>query len=172
MSRPAFRKSAAALIELLLFAVLFVLHYTDLLKITVLHASPMLLLPFLAALAMFLEELPAALAGAAGGIFADSVSGGGFCFHTLFFFLTCFTISLLVHYLLNNNFRTAIMLSLLTAIAYYLLRWLAFHAFTGADNSIDYLMQYALPSALYTAVFFLPFYFLQRLIHRFRSKGG
>ena len=165
------RRSAAAAMELLLAAALFLLHYTDLLHIGIFGAEPMLLLPFLVSYSMFREELHAAIAGALTGFFADGVASGTSFLHTIFFFILCFAIALATHYLLNNNLRAAVMLSLVSAICYYLLRWLCFFAFTGSGNSIDYLMQYALPSVIYTALFIFPLYFLQRAIYRMRSKG-
>lgn len=165
------RKSISAAIELALAMLLFLIHYTDIVNIKIFGAEPMLLLPFLVAYSMFREELNAAAVGALTGFFADSVAVGASLLHTLFFFIICFAVALATHYLLNNNLKAAIMLSAFSAIIYYLLRWLCFFAFTGADNSIDYLMKYALPAVIYTALLIIPFYFLQRLIYKFRSRG-
>lgn len=171
MSRLTKRNYFAAVINAFLIIILFLLHYTQLLDITVYGVSPMLLLPFLVSFSIFTEEMPATFTGALIGIFADSSASGSSCFHTIFFFLTGFAVSLTMHYLLNNNIRSAIMLSLLTSVFYFVLRWLFFHAFSGVDNSTEYLMQYALPSVVYTAVFIFPFYYLQRIIFRFKTKG-
>lgn len=170
MSRLS-RKAVAAAIELLLAAILYLLHYTDLIHISVFGAKPMILLPFLVAYAMHRDELNAAVAGLLTGFFADGAASGTSFLHTFFFFIICFAIALSLHYLFNNNLKTAVMLSVTSAIFYYFLRWICFFAFSGAENSIDYLMQYALPSVIYTSLFIVPFYFLQRAIFRFRIKG-
>lgn len=170
MNRLA-RRSISAATELLTAAVLFLLHYTDILNISVFGARPMILLPFLVALSMYREELHSAVAGGLVGIFSDSVASGASCFNTILFFLLCFLTALATHYLLNNNLKTAIMLAVVWSLIYYFFRWLLFFAFTGSANSIEYLMQYAIPSVIYTAVFILPLYYWQRFIFRFRTKG-
>ncbi|MBE6728458.1 MAG: hypothetical protein E7562_07415 [Ruminococcaceae bacterium] len=171
MSRLTKRNYISAIINAILISIIFLFHYTNLFSITIYNVSPMLLLPFFVGFAIYSEEMPATFVGAIIGFFADSTSSSGSYFHTFYFFILGLAISLMMHYLLNNNIRSAIMLSLVSSILYFVLRWLFFHAFSGSDNSIEYLMQYALPSVIYTSVFIFPFYYLQRFIFRFKVKG-
>lgn len=171
MNRLTKRNYIAALFNTALIIFIFLLHYTRLFDISVFRLSPMLLLPFLVSFAIFTEEMSATFTGAIIGVFCDSNTSGSSCFHTIFFFLAGFTVSLMMHYLLNNNIRSAIVLSVIVSSVYYVLRWAFFHAFTGSENSVEYLMKNAFPSILYTAVFIFPFYYLQRLIYRFKKKG-
>ena len=119
---------------------------------------------------MFNEEWVSAFTGLAVGIFMDSSSSKFSIFHTVIFMFIGLAVSFTVHYLFNNNFRSAIALSLLASLFYFVARWIFFHAIGGvASDSIYYLMQYAFPSAIYTALFIIPFYFLQKKLY---SKIG
>ena len=155
--------------QIVLFFVLFIGYTSGLLIFPIRNATPMLLLPLLISFAMFEDELPAAMVGLALGIFTDSASSFGRIFHTAFFFLMGMAISLLIHYYLNNNIRSAFVLALLGSLLYFLIRWIICHAFGDTMlGSTVYLMQYAIPSTLYTTVFVFPLYYLQRLLHRFK----
>ena len=159
-------------IQFIITIVLFLIHYNGLLTIPSLNANPILLLPFLISFCMFSQEITGAVAGLLIGIFMDSMSSSGSFFHTFLFFIIGLTVSLLSHYLLNNNFRSAIMLSILASIVYFLLRWFFFHALVQNNftYSVDYLNKYALPSIIYTNIFILPIYFLQSYLNRLKTK--
>ncbi len=172
MSRMTKRNYFAALINAMLIALLFLMHYSNLPDISIYNISPMILLPFAVSLSMFYDELGATVSCTVIGIFADSASISSSYFHTFFFFLLGFGVSLMMHYMLNNNIRCAVMLAVVLSAAYFVLKWAFFYAFSGLNNSVEYLMQYALPSVLYTAAFIIPFYYLQRAIFRFKTKGG
>ncbi len=153
------------LFHIFAFAALFWVHYNGLFKLSSLHANPMIILAFLVAFSMFATELQAALVGLGVGIFADAFSSSGSVFHTLLFFILATVISVLVHYVLNNNFRCALMLIILSSACYYLFRWLFCYAFTESVNdSAGYIMLYALPSVIYTSLFIIPFYFLEKKV--------
>ena len=166
MNKPK-KHLGVAFLQFLMFSFLFTLHYSGLLTIHSFHATPSILLPFLIAFCMFSQELPAALTGMLVGIFMDAFSSGGSYLHTILFFIIGCTVSVLVHYLLNNNFRTSIMLSLIASLLYYSLRWFFIYALkSDITDSTGYLMQYALPSVIYTNLFIVPFYFLQSYINK------
>ncbi len=157
------------LLNFLILAVLFILHYTKAFQIGSIRANPITVIPFLVAFSMFNEEWAAAFTGMATGIFMDSSSAAAGGFHTVVLGLIGLAVSFIVHYLFNNNLRSAIALSLLAALFYFVLRWLFFHAIGGnTDDSIYYLMQYALPSVLYTSIFIFPFYYLQKKFYKIK----
>lgn len=158
-----------AILQLLMFILLFLLHFSGVLAINSLHATPLIVLPFMIAFCMFSQELPAALTGMTVGIFMDAFSSVDSYFHTVLFFIIGCTVSVLVHYLLNNNFRTSIVLSLVATLLYFTLRCLFFYSSGGMVNSTGYLMRYALPSVIYTNLFIVPFYFLQSYINKRKS---
>ena len=50
-------------------------------------------------------------------------------------------------------------------LIYFLLMWLFFYGIgKGAEQSAYYLFRIAVPSAVYTAVFIFPFYYLERTL--------
>lgn len=159
-----------AILEFIIFAFLFLLHYSQALHISVIRANPITLIPFLVAFSFFNEEWVCAIVGMVVGIFMDSSSAKFSLFHTTVLMLIALFAALTVHYLFNNNLRSAIALSLLATLFYFLLRWLFFHAVSGSiEDSLFYLLYYALPSVVYTNLFIIPFYYLQKKFHKIKT---
>lgn len=169
MNQNRLRRYTVALIEFIIFAILLLLHYSGALHITVLRANPIIIIPFLVAFSFFNEEWASAFAGMAIGVFMDSTSSQYSLFHTVLLTLIGLFVCLTVHHLFNNNVRSAIALSLISTLLYFIMRWLFFHAVGGsADDSIFYFMHYALPSVIYTNLFIVPFYYLQRKLYKIK----
>lgn len=169
MNKNRSRRFAVALIEFFVFATLLLIHYSATFKITAIRANPITVIPFLVAFSFFNEEWASALTGMAVGFFMDSSASQYSLFHTTLFMLIGLSSCLIVHYLFNNNIRSAIALSLLATLFYFLMRWLFFHAFSSSTyDSVFYLMHYALPSVIYTNLFIVPFYYLQRKLYNIK----
>ena len=161
------RHYGIAFVNLLLFAGLFMLHYSGIFALHILHANPIILIPCLVAFSMFSEEWVAAFTGMTVGIFMDSVASGSYCFNTILFMLLGVATSFTVHYLFNSNIRSAIMLSLSASLIYFLTRWMVFHTVgDNISNSIFYLLRFGLPSVIYTNLFIVPLFYLQRKFYK------
>ena len=154
------------LINTLFFAVAVLFQYNGVFKINILTANPMLLLALLVACCMFSSELTAALTGLAVGIFIDSVSSTPAGFNAILLMITALAVCLISKHLFNNNIFAAFTLCLLCSAFYYFMRWIFCIALwqSFAEN-LTYLMRYALPSAVYTAVFIIPLYFLEKFLY-------
>ncbi len=151
------------LFNFLLFALLFVVHFTGNQIFTLRAASPFLLLPLLTAYSMFREELPSSIVGTLVGAVIDSVSSTPPCFNTVVLFLMCFGTSFISKYLFNINYRSAIVLSILGNAFYYLARYFVCYAFeTPITDSLIYIFEYVLPSVVFNAVFVLLFFFVEK----------
>ena len=159
-------------IEVLLFAVLFILQYSGLSPLRFSGAAPALLLPALVTFSMFYAELPSAMCGLLVGIFADATASVGFCFHTILFFLLGFAVSFLLRYYFNNRLPTALLLGFLTGAATHLLRWLIFDAAheSGRAGAL-YLLRFSLPAILLSEIVLIPLYFLQRRLARWKESS-
>ena len=169
MNKNHSRRFFVALIELIIFATLLLIHYSGTFKITAIRANPITVIPFLVAFSFFNEEWASAFTGMLVGIFMDSSSSQYSLFHTTIFMLIGLFSCLIIHYLFNNNVRSAIALSLLATLFYFLMRWVFFHAFSSsAYDSVFYLMHYALPSVIYTNIFIVPFYYLQKKLYNIK----
>lgn len=161
------KKVIVAAVNILFLLVVILLQYTPLLSIKIANAAPMLPLSFVIAVSMFCSELSASVMGMTVGIFTDTSSSTSFGFNSIVFFVIAFLTSFLVHYLFNNNFRSATALGILLSALYFILRWLFFFSIGHSINdSFIYLFQYALPSVIYTAVITLIFYLLEKSLFK------
>ena len=147
-----------------LFLVLILFHYSGA-SIKISGANPMSALALLVAVIMFSGELGGVLAGTALGIVLDSVSATPTGFNTVTLIVISFSGTLISHYLFNRNLKSAIALCLICATAYFVARWLVCFAFAGdTEGSFYYLIRYAVPSAVYTTVFIIPFFFTEKYL--------
>ena len=157
-------------INLAIFILLLLLHFSGITNIKISGASLMLVLPMLTAFSMFFDELYAAFTGLAVGICMDAFTSGTYCFNALSLMLLGLAVSFTAHYLFNRNIRSALVLSFFYCAVYYFFRWLCFYAFdSGVEDSFIYLFRYGFPSAVYSALFVVPFYFLERFFYKKRG---
>lgn len=160
------------LTSFLLFFLLFIIHYTDIIDLSVKNARPLIILPLLTAFAMFNKTSVSAAAGFLIGACMDSAAAGAVCFNSALLMLAAAFISALSERLFNRNIRSALLLCVLLSLVYYLLRWVCFYAFSsGAVGNLTYLLSYAFPSMLYTDLFIFPFYFLYKYFYRLRKES-
>lgn len=153
-------------IEVLLAFAVYLFHYTSAIDITIYTASPFILLPLCVGVAMFRGELTGLIFGTVCGMACDAVSSQTTCFNTLAFMFIGFFVGLLAKNIFNRNFPAAIVLSVLTCAAYFLSKWCVYYLFPDVQGKVYYLLWHLAPSALYTAVFIIPFYFLEKWLHR------
>lgn len=153
-----------SLINAALFLVLILFHYSGA-SIKISGANPMSALALLVAVIMFSGELGGVLAGTVLGIVLDSVSSTPMGFNTVTLIIISFSATLVSHYLFNRNLKSAIALCLMCALFYFGARWLVGFAFAGdVEGSFEYLIRYAVPSAVYTTVFIVPFFFMEKYL--------
>ena len=161
------RKYLYFTVNFLIFALLYLFHYSCGNILSIRNATPMLILPMLTAFSMFNDEVSSAVTGLAVGIFMDAAASKAYCFNALVLLCVGLLTSLIARYLFNRNFRSAIVLSLLGNVFYYILRWLFFYAFgSGISSSLTYLLEFGIPSAVYSTVFVIPFFFIQNLYNK------
>lgn len=166
MNENRLRRYTVAIIEFMAFAILLLLHYSGVFHIGDMRANPIALIPLLVTFSFYNEEWASAFTGMAVGIFMDAVSSTFSLFHTVVFFFIGLLSCLIIHHLFNNNVFSAIALSVMATLVYFLLRWIFFHAVDGGiEDSVFYLMYYALPSVIYTNIFTVPFYYIQRKLY-------
>lgn len=166
---PDKRKSGVELffINFALFALLLLLHTVGDSVIKIAGATPILTLSALIAFSMFASEWTSSFTGLVLGIFADSVSANGSLFNTVCYLLIALFVSVILHFLFNNNLRSSIAVGLIGSVFFFTLKWLIFFALSpNVQNSLPYLLYTALPSALYTAIAVVPFYYLERYLFK------
>ena len=156
-----------ALINFMLFFLAFIFHYTDIIDISIKNAEQLIIIPLLTAFSMFSGTGASVAVGLLTGIFMDSSASGAVCFNAAVLMLSAALVSVCAERLFNRNIRASVLLCVLVSLFYFLIRWVCFYAFgTGVQDNLTYLLSYAFPSVLYTAVFIFPFYFLYRYFNK------
>lgn len=159
-----------AILNILIFFCALLFYYTGILPISIKGIAPLLVLPILTAFSIYHSPLACAFTGLACGIFMDSCALGSFCFNAIMLLLIGTFVSLAASNLFNKNIFSASVLSLIVCAVYFVLLWLVFHMGNNMNDSMIYLLNYAFPSAVYSAVFIIPFYYLFRHFNKRLSE--
>lgn len=155
------------IINFLLFFSAFIIHYTDIIDISIKNAEPLIIIPLLTAFSMFSSAGISAAVGFLIGVLMDSSASGAVCFNTAALMISAAMVSVFAERLFNRNIRSAILLCVFVSLIYFLMRWAIFYAFLEeARDNLTYLLSYAFPSVLYTNIFIFPFYYLYRYFYR------
>lgn len=155
------------IINALIFIFLILVQYSTVFSIKILHANPMLPLALLVCTSIFASELTASFAGLLTGILIDGVAHTPSGFNAILLFIIGLAVSLAVRYLFNNNILSAISLCAICTFLYLLLRWAFCIAFySSLTENLTYIMQSILPSVLYTSLFCIPFYYLEKALYQ------
>ncbi len=144
--------------------VIYLLDSTGIFTLSIGMAHPLLLLALLVAVAMNAREWAGLVLGALFGILLDITAANSYCFNLAALAIIGCGCGLLCSYFVNNNIYSALLLSLLSSITYFTLKWLLFTAFNS--GSLGYFINHSLISAAYTALFIIPFYYLVKFISK------
>lgn len=157
---------ALRLINAILFAVLIYVQYNSVFTLKIASANPLLPIALLVPICMFCSEVTAAISGLIVGIFIDAVAATPQGFNAIVFMLLGLAVALTVRHLFNNNILSSVALCALCATVYFILRWIFCFAFSATfTENLTYLMQTAFPSVLYTCVFAVPLYYLEKALY-------
>ncbi len=156
------RSVVAVISNLLLILSVFVLRYSCSLTLSIGQAVPVLLIPLVLSCAIFYGENVAMLAGFFAGVLMDSVAATPSWFNTLFLTIGGLICAVLSSRVLNRNFKAAICLSVGISFGYFFIKYLIFFVFEGIVVNYDYFVLDLIPSALYTSLWLIPFYFMQK----------
>ena len=141
---------------------LLIFQKTPGLSLTLGTATPMLLVPFVVVISCFLREWTGVFFGLFCGIGMDVFLAGSRCFNTIAMILVGTLAGLLYHYIFNRNIKSVIIGSIIFSFGFCFARWLYLCVFTGDSSAFLMLIRYEIPSALYTAIFIIPFYYFIR----------
>ena len=154
------------LINGIMFTILIYIQYNSVFTIRIATANPLLPIALLIPVCVFCSEITAAISGLAIGIFMDTVAATPQGFNAITLMLLALASGLIIRHLFNNNILSSIVLCALCSTVYFLLRWCFCFAFSvSLAENLTYLMQTAFPSVLYTAVFSVPFYYLEKVLY-------
>lgn len=165
------KKALLTAFNVILFFLISLLHYSDFLDIKIFGVGITLLIPLLVAFSLWHSPLASAMAGVLSGMIMDSSAQGSYCFNAIVLLIIGTFVSVASSTLFNKNLPSAIVISLICAVIYYTLQWAIFHTFSeGINHSLAFLLQISLPSAVLTALFIFPFYFLYKYIEKLKLK--
>lgn len=154
-----------------LFFLIIIFTLSGVIDISIKNATPLVLLPLVTAFSIFNSAGKSAFAGFIVGACLDSVQTGAYCFNTITFLIIAVLVYLISNNLFNKNIQSAVAVSLIMSALYFVLKWaLFFTAGHSAQDSLTYLLGYAFPSAVYSAVFILPLYYLYRFFDRLANE--
>lgn len=158
-------------INILLFFFSVHFYYTGILNLSIRNITPLLVLPLLTSFAIFHHPLSSSFVGLLCGIFMDSCMIGSYCFNAIILLLAGAGVSLMASNLFNKNIKATIVISLIICSVYFILQWLFFHSGNVTfKDSLMYLFNYALPTAVYSAIFVIPFYYLYKHFNKILSE--
>lgn len=143
-----------------------ILHYNNLFTLKIGNASPVIIIPFLIIVSFYSGMWRGVAFAFAYGIYMDAVAADTLCFNTLVLGLTICVCGVLITYFFNRNISSVLLLSICASVFYFLLKWLFLFVFAGVEHNLDYLFYYAFPSAIYTALFIIPFYYVAKLLNK------
>ncbi|MBE6786994.1 MAG: hypothetical protein E7537_01445 [Ruminococcaceae bacterium] len=150
-------------LNILIFFLAILFFYTDSFSISIKGTSVLLVLPILTAYSVFHSPLRSGVTGLICGVFMDACMVGSVCFNAIILFCIGVLVSVISNNLFNKNIQSATVLSLITSSIYFVFLWLVFHtANVSLSDNFMYLFNYAFPSAIFTAVFIFPFYYLYK----------
>jgi len=149
--------------NILLFFFVIIFTVSGVVNISIKNATPLVLIPLVCAFSIFNSVGKSATAGFVVGACLDSMQVGTYCFNTIAFLLMAVLVYLIANNLFNKNIQSAVTLSLIMSLMYFGAKWLIFFFFgLSAKDSMTYLLSYAFPSAMYSAVFIFPLFYLYR----------
>lgn len=155
-----------AAINVLLFIIFVILSGTTGISLKISNASPVFAIALLVSLSMFLSETASAFSGFVFGAFMDATSILPFGFNSIYLAITALATALIIRHLFNNNLRSAIALCLMISLLYFFFRWIIGYSGADLESSLGYLIKFGVPSAIYTTIFVIPFYYLEKFIFR------
>lgn len=160
----------AAFINTLLIIILFLLRTTGIAIFAIGDAVPVVLLSLVLSIIVSYDENAGIFSSVLAGVLMDTVSSESSLFNTLFFVIAGAACSLLATRFLNRNLKAALCLSAGLSFGYFFAKYLIFTAFRGIGANYDYFTLHLIPSAIYTALLFIPFYFFQKYLIKFLER--
>jgi len=137
----------------------FILQRIETFSLKIGTAFPVLLVPAVMVISCFLREWTGFITGLLCGIALDTVTNGTQYFNTIALMLLGGAVGLVFRFLLNRNIKAIIIVSVLGCLLFFLLKWIFLDLLTGDASAVQLLIKYHLPSALYTSIFAIPFFY-------------
>ncbi len=146
------------------FLLLYLLQQVPGLFPEISHSLPVLLIPAVVTVAFFEKEVPAMVCGLFCGLLMDFGSGSFLGAKALEIAIGGYCVSFLASEFLKTNLLSAVVSTLALGGILSFLQWIFTAFFPGSSESGYLLLYHLLPRTLYTAVFAVPLYYLNRFL--------
>lgn len=163
--------SANAVYYAVVLILFYAATYSGIFNFNIGNALPVPLLAAIVAVAFFYGPQKGFILGLITGIAADAVAANTVCFNTFCFAVLGLAAGLAVTYYFNSNLPSALLLSFVCSAVYYTAKWLIFFLIPQSGEPAKYLIFHALPSAIYTSLFIIPLFFIQKFIQKRNNKA-
>lgn len=160
------RRAAALALQSVILFLFAILHYSNLFSIKIANANPIPAIPLIVVITLYSGLWRGVTMAFFYGMFMDAVAAGTICFNTLALTLVVLVCGLLITHYFNRNISATLVLGVISAFGYFVLKWLFLFLIPAIDGQQYYLFSYALPSAFYTAVFIIPFYYIAKFFEK------
>ncbi len=149
-----------------LFFILFMISFTEVLPLRIGNAYPFPIIAAVITVSYYYGEWTAFYSGLIVGIFADAVMAESLIANTLTLSVIGCLSGFLLRFYMNKNIFSVAFLSLCGAAFFFTARWISYFSAIGFNDSLTYLLFFALPSGLYSALFIFPIFYLGKLIKK------
>ena len=157
--------------NILIFFFVILFTISGVVDISIKNATPLVLIPLITAFSIFNSVGKSVFAGIIAGACLDSVQVGTYCFNTLAFLILAVLVYLVANNLFNKNIQSAVTLCLIVSVLYFVAKWgIYFTVGLNMKDSAEYLLSYALPSAVYSTAFIIPLYYLYRFFEKLENQ--
>jgi len=168
MDKYKYIRYFAYTIEILVF---FMVQETPGLIPELFGARPLLLIPVALSISMFESATASMIFGVFCGLLLDFGASSMLGFHGLFLSVACYFISLIAANLIQTNFLTAMIISMIVSAALILLQWVFFYLLFDYEYAGYALTDHFIPRFFYTvATMPVSYYFNRALAIQIRSK--
>lgn len=151
-----------------IFFIVTIVYCSGAAPLTIANATPFTVLPLLVGYSIFSTTGKSAIAGLLCGICVDAVAAKAVSFNAIILMLTAVFVCLFANNFFNKNIKSALVMSILSSVIYFVLNWLLYYISSDVKDSTTFLMNYALPSAIYTAVLIIPSFYLYRYFDKIK----
>lgn len=150
-------------LEILIF---YIFQGTPRLIPEIFGSKPLLLLPVAFAIASLENEIPCAVIGAVCGILTDLGTGGRVGYFAILMTLICFFEAYIMKRYIVPGAVTAAVFSGGATVFLVCVYFLIFFVMAGVENSGVYFVNHYISRIVYTLALTVPFYYLNRFLHR------
>ncbi len=166
-----FKKALITLFNIIVFYIFSSFHYSLAFSFKLFNVSATLVIPLLVAFSIYHSPIASAMAGMLSGFIMDAFASDSICFNAIVLLIIGTFVSVTSSTLFNKNIPSAAVISLLSSVFYFLTHWAFFHTLReGITQALSFLLTHSLPSAVLSAVFIFPFYFLYRRIYNILER--